>query len=283
MERALPWAVRVVWALMPFAAGPAFASALHDRSAPVQHVGSVGLWLAWAVILAASLVRHPLALTVVRIGVPAALAAAAVASLSTHSAATLAMATSTLATALVLLPETAQAYVNGAAYPGERRFPLRVPGPLLLGPLELAWAATIGPPAAGMLLLAARQWVAGGVLLVAGGAAAVILARALHGLSRRWLVFVPAGLVVHDPIALADPVLFRRQTISGLALAAADTEAFDLTQRALGMALELTLNETSLLQLGGREGRAVHARAVLVAPTRPGGVVREATGRRLVR
>jgi len=96
-------------------------------------------------------------------------------------------------------------------------------------------------------------------------------------------VFVPAGLVVHDALALADPVLLRRQTIATVTLAEAGTEAYDLTSRALGLALEVRLTEPSLLQLGGRAGGAVHALSLLVAPTRPGAVLREAAARRLAR
>lgn len=281
----MTWLVRVAWAVMPFTAGPAFASALHDRSAPVQHVASAGLWGAWVVVLVASLVLDPITLTIVRVGAPASVPAAIAAIVAGAGpvASGAAIASALIATAMVLMPETAAAFVDGAAYPNERRFPLRAPGPLLLGPLELAWAVTVGAPAAGALLLAARQW-AGIAVLAIGVPLAVVLARAMHGLARRWVVFVPAGLVVHDPLALADPVLFRRQSIVGISLAEAATEAFDLTQRALGMAVEVVLDETTLLVLaraGSRSEGAVHARALLIAPTRPGAVLAEAGARRL--
>jgi len=112
----------------------------------------------------------------------------------------------------------------------------------------------------------------------------VVLGRSLHGLSRRWLVFVPAGLVVHDPIALADPVLFQRQVIAAFGPARAGTTALDLTQRAPGLALELALTEEVPLVRttpGQRGGLPAAPRAVLVTPTRPGAVLREAASRRL--
>ena len=183
-----------------------------------------------------------------------------------------------------MTPTAGRFYVNGPAYPNELRLPLAVPGPLWLGPLELAWAVTVGAPLGGLLLLAARQWVAGGLVLVVGGAGAVVAARALHGLSRRWVVFVPAGLVLHDPVTLADPVLFERPGIETLRPAPAGSDSLDLTQRAPGLALELVLWEKVPLvlirpgRLGGDSGSSAR---LLFTPTRPGLVLREAAARRI--
>ena len=80
------------------------------------------------------------------------------------------------------------------------------------------------------------------LLAVVGVPAAAIASRALHGLARRWVVFVPAGLVLHDLHAMVDPVLFPRSSIRRLGPAPTDPgDAVDLTQRALGLALELEL------------------------------------------
>jgi hypothetical protein len=159
-----------------------------------------------------------------------------------------------------------------------------VPGPLLLGPLPLAWAVTVGAPVAGMLLLAARQWVAGGVVLVVGGAAATVLARALHGLSRRWVVFVPAGLVLHDPMSLMEPILFEKAVIETLRPAPAESDSLDLTQGSPGLALELILNQKvpmALAKQRRRGGEAGSSARLLFTPTRPGLVLREAAARRV--
>jgi hypothetical protein len=174
--------------------------------------------------------------------------------------------------------------VNGPAYPNERRFPLRVPGWLLIGPLPVAWAVAVGAPVAGALLLADRRWVAGGVLVGLGVPLAVVLVRALHGLSRRWVVFVPAGLVVHDHLALADPVLFMREMVETLGAAEADTDALDLTLGAPGLALELILLEKVPMTLAGRgrqRGESGSSARLMFTPTRPGAVLAEARTRRL--
>ena len=272
LDRLQPWIVRAAWAALPFVAGPAFAAALDERSAAVRAVASVGLWGVWAGALCASLVLHPIALTVLRCVAPAGVVVA----LWTRDP--FAVATTLVAFVVVFLPETGVVFVNGPAYPNERRFPLRVPGPLLLGTLPLAWALAVGTPAAAALLLAAEQWVAGGVAAVVGAASLVLLGRALHGLARRWVVFVPAGLVLHDPMTLADPVLFPKLQIAGIDAADASTTALDLTQRSPGMAVELVLKETAKLVLtkpGERVGPTVDADRLLFTPTRPGAVLRE--------
>ena len=178
-------------------------------------------------------------------------------------------------------PAIGVACVNGPAYPNERRFLLRPPGPLLAGPLPLAWAAGGGagrwracccwPPGSG--------WSAA-PLLVVGAPVAVVLARSLHSLSRRWVVFVPAGVVLHDPSTLADPVLFRgRRWHRRCDRPPADTDSLDLTQRAPGLAIELLLREKvpiTLVQPGRRGGEPGTPARLLFTPTRPGAVLAEA-------
>ena len=276
LGRLHPWIVRAAWAVLPFVTGPAFAAALDHRSDAVRTVASSGLWAVWTAALCASLVLHPVALTVLRCIAPAGAVAAVWARDPFAIAATL------VALLVVFLPETGVSYVNGSAYPNERRFPLRVPGLLLLGPLPVAWALAVGAPIAAALLLAAQQWLLGGVAAVGGAAATLLLGRALHGLSRRWVVFVPAGLVLHDPMTLADPVLFPKLQIAGIDAADATTSALDLTQRSPGLAIELALRETASLVLtkpGERVGPTVDADRLLFTPTRPGAVLREARER----
>ena len=284
--RLLPWAVRVVWAILPVVAGPAFADAFDDRSRAVQLVGSIGLWAGWAVVLCASLIPHPLSLTVLRAGAPAAALAAVAAGVAGAGAGAtvVAVVAGVAASLIALLPEVATAFVNGPAYPNERRFPLRAPGPLLLGPLQLAWALCVVTPAAAALLLAARQWIAGALLVVVAAGSIAVLGRSLYSLSRRWLVFVPAGVVLHDPMTLADPMLFRRKDVVSFDLADADTDAVDLTARAFGLAIELDVAEPvalAMIESRSRTTRSVTASKLLFTPTRPGAVITEARSRRL--
>ncbi len=54
----------------------------------------------------------------------------------------------------------------------------------------------------GPLALAARAWVPGVLLTAAAVALGWFLGRRFHRLARRWLVLVPAGVVVHDHLVL---------------------------------------------------------------------------------
>jgi hypothetical protein len=267
--------------------GPAVGDALDDASRPVQVVASIGLWLGWAAVLVATLVPTTVSLTALRVAAPAAVVAAVAAVVADGaSAATVVGLVGALLAALAAFwPGTGEAFVAGSSYGDERRMPLRVPGPLLAGPLVLVWAAAATGVAAGPLLLAARQWIAGAAVLAVGLPVAVVAIRSLHTLARRWLVFVPNGVVVHDPLALAEPVLLRRADVRSFGPAAADTAALDLTRSALGLALEITLAApvSVVLARGGRHGvsEATTAAALLVSPTRPGAVLAEARRRRL--
>lgn len=282
-ENLLPWLVRGAWAVLPFTVGPAFDAFLDGRSRPVQVVASVIVWVVWAAVLLATLVPHPLGLTGLRGAAPAVVVAAVAMALGGHGS-VWSVAAAGLTVVMAFLPETGALFVNGPAYPNERRLPLRVPGPLLLGTLPVAWALAVGAPTAGVLLLAAGQWVAGGAVLALGLPLAALMFRSLHGLSRRWVVFVPAGMVLHDPLSLTDPVLFRRQVIESLRPAPADSESLDLTQRAPGLALELVLREqvgVVLIEPGNRQGRTATVDRLLFTPTRPGAVLQEAGARRV--
>ena len=277
----------MVWATLAVASGPAFADALHDASRPVQIVASVGLWLGWGAVLAATIVPRAATLTVVRLAAPAPLAAAAVAAARGPAGVddAIALGLGVAVAAVALLPATADTFVDGSSYGPERRFALRSPPALLVGPAPVAWLLAVAVPGAAALLLAAAAWVPGAVLGVVGAAGIGLGVPALHRLSRRWLVFVPAGLVVHDHLALADPVLLRRPTFVALGPAPAGTDAVDLTLGAGGLALELHLDapvDIAVARGAGRRREAVPVTAdrYVVAPLRPGAVLAEARERR---
>ena len=268
---------------LPFTVGPALADALDSAGDPVRTVASLGLWVGWALGVAATLVPHPVSLTAVRVLAPAVVAVSLAAAVDGAPSA-LAVVWALVTAAWAFTPGIGATWVNGPAYPNERRYPLRAPGTMLFGPLLLAWALLVAAVATGPLLLAARQWVVGGLALAVGAPLAWLLARSLHNLSRRWAVFVPAGMVLHDPLTLLDPVLFQRPTVAGVGPAVAGTGALDLSQRAPGLALEMVLKEEvtfTLLVPLKRDGRPITTTRFLFTPTRPGAVLDEARRRRL--
>jgi hypothetical protein len=275
------WALRVVW----FVLGPVLAGtvgdALSSLSGPVGVTAVVLVWVWWGLV--ATLVPSPLGLTAVRIAAPAGLVAAALSALADDPD-PLAIAISTLAAVLALSALIGDDFVDASSYGPERRLPLRAPGPLLLGPIPLAWATIVAGTTVGPLLLAGRVWLAGVFATLVGFSLAIVAGRALHQLSRRWLVYVPGGVVIHDPMAVLDPVLCRRNLIQMMTAALTDTQATDLTLGALGPALEIVLTQpVDYLRAGGRN-RTVElerSRGFLVAPTRPGRALTLAEERRV--
>jgi hypothetical protein len=282
VERLVLWSARAAWALLPVGAGPALGHALAETSRPVQVTGSLGAWLVWGTGLVACLVPTTVSLTVWRLLAPGPLAALVVATLHRADGATsiVGLAHAALVLALVLVGEVGEVFVQGSAYGAERRFPLRAPGPLVLGPLELGWLLAAAGLMAGPLGLAAKRWWWAAPISALGAAWAFLFAKRCHRLSRRFLVFVPAGFVVHDHLVLAETALFRSDEVRGLNLAPADTEAADATGKALGPAIEVHVTDGKIVLAGtpGKPGgTGLHVRSVLVSPTRPGRVLAHAT------
>lgn len=285
------WLAPAVWITLPFTAGPALADALESHSRPVQIVASVLLWVGWAKGLVAVAVPRTLTLTILRIVAPASFAVAIWAAITSPTlgvTTVTALATTLAATIAALWSVTGDVWVNGSSYGDEQRFALRTPGALLFGPLELAWAVSIGGGIAGPLLLAAGMWVVGTLALVVGWPACWFAVRALHGLSRRWVVFVPAGFVLHDLAAMADALLLPRKLVAHLGPAPADTTAHDLTAGALGLALQVDLTEPTEIaprpkeRAGGAGLETVEVQAILFTPARPGALLSTAGTRRIV-
>jgi len=211
------WCARVLWALLPVSAGAAFSDALDGWSTGPARVAAALLWVAWACGIVALFVPRPLGLTALRVIAPLALVCAVLTITSTTGGtAVLALASTIVAVTFALASPVVQAAANSLAYGDEVRFALRIPTPLLLGPIPIGIAVIGAGVASGPLLLADGRIALGIAAVVVGLPAAALLARSLHGLSRRWLVFVPAGIVVADPLSLLDPVLVRRNEVAGL-------------------------------------------------------------------
>lgn len=209
------WFARLTWVLLPISAGAALGDALASWSSAPARVAAVFLWCAWSIGLVALLAPRPWGVTALRIVAPAAvlLTLASVTSASALSA-LLAGSSAIVASVFALSASVSQTAVNSLAYGDEVRFPLRVPASLMVGPVPLAVLLAGAGACAGPLLLADGRIVVGIVLTVLGLPIAYAMVRSLHSLARRFLVLVPAGVVVVDPLTLADPVLMRREEIA---------------------------------------------------------------------
>lgn len=251
------------------------ADAFDGRSRPVQFVSAALAWGLWGLGVLASMIPATVTLTVVRLIAPGVAVLAAWSAFVTDEpdAAVVSMLGGVLVAGLALLgPGVADAFVDGSSYGTERRVALRVPVGVAAGPVALSWAATAVGVVAGPLLLASEQWVAGGIAFVVGAAVVYLVVVRLHELSRRWLVFVPAGVVVHDPLLLTDAILFPRAGLERFGPATEGTDALDATGGALGLVLEL--RPADPIKVGLRRGRESEEHddvtGLLVCPTRPG-------------
>ena len=286
-DRAWVWVVRVWWAALPFTAGLVLADGLHEASVAWRSTASVGLWVLWGVVLVGSLLVHPATLVLLRLAPPSAVVALVWAGRegADWGEVALVAAITAGAAAVALSAPVGHVFVNGLSYGDEVRLLLRPSALLLAGPLPVTAAITVGGMVSGPLLLAAELWIAGAVVTVAGGTLAVVGARSLHSLTRRWLVFVPAGVVLHDHLAVQDPVLLRRRAVAGLGPARKGSDALDLTQGAAGLILEVATNQPiTLSPPTRRRGSAEEAQAsgILIAPSRPGHAVTLARQRQLI-
>ena len=281
------WVTRALWLTLLLTLGDCMAAALSGQPELAVWVGGVTLWFLWGAGLLCSLIQTPVALTALRICAPLpillGLAAVAIASPTLPSPLGWAgLATATLLVVLVFTAELGDGFVNGSSYGDERRMALRPSAAVLFGAVELVWLLTVCPLLAAVWMLATANWIAAGILAVLGSLSFWLGWRTLYRLSQRWVVFVPAGMTLVDPSVLAEPTLFRRDTITRLGPAPEDSAARDLSSGASGLILQVDLNlPAPLLPLAGRSGIAepVEVTSALIAPTRPGALLAEAERR----
>lgn len=269
------WVARVAWAVAGVVGWTAVDQATDGRTAAVRAVASGGaaaIWLTGVAGLAvAGVVTLTLARTIVPLGVPVAAVSWVAGADAAVGAGTLVAAA--LAALAVATGEFGQRYVQASAYGHEQRFPLRPPPAFLLA-ATLAWGLAAAGLSAGPLLTASEAWLAGVPVTAAGVAVAVFAWPRWYRLARRWLVVVPAGVVVHDHLVLAETAMVPKADVASATLAPVGTAAADLTGPAPGHPIEVRLHRSTTVILAATprspNGTAIHLTAFLVAPTRPG-------------
>lgn len=275
----------VLWLAVAAAGLVAVPAALEGRSHQVSLVVGAECWIVWAVTWVALLVPRATTLTIARLGVPAGVVAAFVAlgAGAPVVSGIIFAVVALLAFAALLHGSTVDAFVDGSSYGPEQRFALRVPPLLAVTAVPVTWViadSILVVP----VLAAARLPFPALVVLVCWAVGVRPAVRSLHLLARRWVVFVPAGLVLSDPLVMADVILLPRRSVDALGPAYAGTDATDLTQGALGLALQADLDEP--FGLGLRQGRNTTPRElatdrILFAACRPGALLEAATGHRI--
>ena len=276
----LLWSMRILVGCLPFV-GAGVGELLETRSTAIQIVGTVLAWLIWGLIVLASFISHPISLTVLRMGSPV-VAGFLVFIATTYQGSTLQVINAAIGFAVLLISFSAEIgsiYVQASAYGDERRFLLRPPV-AFVAPVAISVVIVDFFIIATPMFFAARIWLAGAISLIGLAACIKFMAPRIHQLSRRWLVFVPAGFVVHDEIVLSINLMIKKQELVDIQLARDDTQAADLSALTWGVPLELSFNKTldvSLTAIGARHLKtvsAIHATSIIIAPSRPGTVLR---------
>jgi hypothetical protein len=281
------WTARGAWIVLPFTAGAALGDVIEPWARAPETVAAVLLWAAWFAGLLALLTTRPWGFTALRVIVPSALTISVISVWSAPaSTAAIAIVFAAIAAATALSSPIALACAASTAYGPERRFPLRVPISLLAGPLPVSVALVAAGIASGPLLLANRDYIAGAIALVVGLPLIAVLIRSLTALDHRWIVLVPAGLVVVDPLTFPDPVLLPREHIASLVRVPRGTrgDSRDSTEILVGGPgpLLLTCHEQgTFLRRSGRGRASVEADRLRLTPLRPGPVLDAAGAHRI--
>jgi hypothetical protein len=272
------WGPRIAWGLVGVAGTWSLGDALDGRSAALRTTVTVGAWLVWGTGVVALVVPSPLGLTIMRM-TNAVTCGAAVVSWACGAPVSGATFTACAVVSGLLVggAEFGQRCVQASAYGDERRFLLRPPAAFLL-PIAVAGVVWVAAVLAAPLLLGTGQWTIGAPVAVAAAILTWLLVPRFNVLSRRWLVFVPAGVVLHDHVVLAETLMVSRSELGGIELAPAGTEAADFTGPAAGHAVEVSLRAMVSAVLAPTKaaprGMALHVHSFIIAPSRPGAVLR---------
>lgn len=283
VSRLLPWLLRLSWLLVGLATSAALDGAL-DTDGPGATAVRVVLGVGWVGGVAAMTIPSVRGLTAARTVVPLSIPVGIAVWIggADDVDAVLALAAAAAATLVVVTAELGRVFVQASAYGAEDRHLLRPPAAYLAAALA-SWLVAAASLTGGVSLVASSRWAIGAPIALIGVSIAAWSVPRWHRLSTRWFVVVPAGLVIHDQLVLAETLMLRRHEIAGLSLAPADTEAADLTGPAGGHAVEIRTTRPVTAVFAGTPrqpgGRAVHLTACLVAPSRPGQALSAATRR----
>jgi len=224
-------------------------------------------WTLWVFTAIELLVPSPISLTAVRCVTPIAVIASFVA------VSPVAIFASMVAMIIGFSPLFADVMVQGGAYGEEQRFALRTPVPQML-PTVIAWGLLTFFLVGGTLFVADEQYIVGVPLVIAGVVLATRVPKMLHRHSRRWLVIVPAGIVIHDHLVLAETVMSPRSKIAALAVVSEAGESADFTGGVAGARIAVQLREADKIVLSRITAKilgtteALHVTTFSVAPRR---------------
>lgn len=278
---ALLWASR----LSVIATGltvPFLNNALQQMSSVTGTFTTVVIWVLWSIALLSTLVPSSSALTAIRLALPSILVVvgAVATAVGVSSGVAGALAISVLASLLVMNAEIGHSFVQLAAYGDERRFLLRCP-PAMLVVQVLSWLVWVALTIVAINLLASDALILGAIVAAAALLLTIALPRRFHRFSRRWLVSVPSGLVIHDHVVLAETAMFMNNAVINIGIETAQSEAADLSGKCAGVGLVITLKDFDTVVLAATPktpgGSAIQVKSMRVCPNRPGRAITELT------
>jgi hypothetical protein len=261
---------------------PLLNNALRQMSSLTGISSTVGIWLLWSVALLCTLVPSSSALTAIRLALPTifVIVAAVAVAIGISSGVAAALAISLLASLLIFSGDIGDSFVQLAAYGDERRYLLRCPPAMLLVQV-LSWLVWLTLTIVAINLLASDALILGAIVAIVALLLAIVLPRRFHRFSRRWLVSVPAGLVIHDHVVLAETAMFMNNAVIEVGIDLAPSEAADLSGKCSGVGLLIALKDFDTVVLAATPktpgGSAIHVKSMRVCPTRPGRAITELT------
>lgn len=285
-EQIITWTSRIS-VVGSVATVPLLDSALTDMRSATRFVSVLALWAVWAGALLCVLVPASSSLTALRLLVPIHTATTWLI-VVTHSdggpgwSSILAVALSSVATIAAMSGEVGRHWVQLSAYGDERRFLLSCP-PTMIAAQVFAWMVWFGLALTAVTTLTkadptATQSIIGFVAGAMSLAGAILLPRRFHRFSRRWLVWVPAGLVVHDQVLLAETAMMSKRSLAAVDVWHPGDEPAPLDliggtpgiPKRTGLVVSLHEAETVILAPTKEHpgGRALHVRSFAVRPTR---------------
>ena len=279
--------MRVIWLFLPLLCGPSLADSFNDFNLLLRTTVSISLWAFWALILLSTLIATPVSLAIIRIGAPAAAALSLWRALETSGSFSgiIGLIAGTVAASIALSAPLGDRFSDGVSYGDERRFLLRAPGPVLLLFGPLAWLTSLAGLTVGPILLLNKNLLFGSLISLCGFPLSAIASNAIYQLGRRWLVLVPAGILLHDHLSVGDPTLIPRNQLANFSPAKVETNALDLSQNSFGLSLEIQcLTPLSMmLRTGPRKTSSENSvvESFLINPARPNVLLAEAQKRDL--
>ena len=216
--------------------------AFSDHSQPISLCLQIWGWLAWTSVAIALLVPSPTSLTAVRAIAPLAVIC------SIMAVSPIAIFSSVVFIVVAVSNVVVDQMVQGSAYGDEKRFALRTPVPYM-APAVVAWASLSGGLIGGSLLLCAKNYAVGVPVALLGLLLARTVPLRLHRLARRWLVIVPAGIVVHDHMVLGETLMVMRKNIKRVERVAQSGEFADFTGGIAGDRIAIEMLESDKVVL----------------------------------